>query len=393
MDILINTLSITPTKGGIKTYLINLTKSLVKIDDQNRYIFLCSQLNRQLFESIAQSAPNCDIIMFSLSSSSALNRIWYDQWVIGPYANKFQQPILFNPLNIGSLWTNAPQITVIQTPFSIKSCRRDAPPGLKIMSSAHQIYYDLFMPLSLRKTKFAIAVSDSIAKYIIESYPFAKEKVRVVREGVDLEGFSPLVKPFHSNNKMDDTSYILFVSTLFPYKNADKLIQAFARLQKIHKTSSQLRLKLVGRDPDGHQVKKLRKLSHELGISSLVDFLGSVPHQDMAKFYQNAKVFVFPSSVETFGLPILEAMACGIPVVASNRMSVPEVVGDAGIVVNPDNIEKLADSISQVINHVKLQQEFIKKGLNRVQTFGWDYAASQVLALFDEMKYLRVNSN
>jgi glycosyltransferase involved in cell wall biosynthesis len=383
MNVLINTLSITPTQGGTKTYLTNLIKSLIKIDNKNRYILLCSKINKHLFNSF-----NCEIETLSLTTNNVLTRIWYDQYHIASYTKRFQQALLFNPLNIASLYSSIPQVTVIHGSFAIKSCRLQVPSHMKTISFTRKVYYDLLMPVSLRKTNFIITVSENFAKYIIDRYPFVKEKLRVVKEGVDLEKFFPLANPLPPTT-MNDTPYILFVSSLFPYKNADKLIYAFAKLHKEQKISNQIRLKLAGKDPDGKQLPKLKHLSLQLGIASQVDFLGGVPHEKVVALYQNAITFVYPSSVESFGLPVLEAMACGTPVIAANKMSLPEIVGDAGIVVEPDNIEALANSIYQLIHDTLLRNQFIEKGLNRVKNFTWEQSAVQTLELFNKIREIK----
>ena len=130
---------------------------------------------------------------------------------------------------------------------------------------------------------------------------------------------------------------------------------------------------------------KLKRIIDKEKLSDAVIFTGAVPHERTFPLYKNADVFVYPSSVESFGLPVLEAMSCGTPVVASNRMSIPEVAGDAALIVDPDNIEEMAEAIYKVINDEKLREDLIKKGYKRVKQFSWEKTAMETLRVFKEL--------
>ena len=140
---------------------------------------------------------------------------------------------------------------------------------------------------------------------------------------------------------------------------------------------------IVGRDPLGLQAE-LTSLARSLGVEDQVRFLGGVPHNLLPSFYAGATVFVYPSSIETFGLPILEAMACGTPVVGSDRTSVPEIVGDAGLCANPDDVPALAEVIHKVLSDSVLCDVLRRKGYERVKQFTWERAAQATLEVFEE---------
>jgi glycosyltransferase involved in cell wall biosynthesis len=175
--------------------------------------------------------------------------------------------------------------------------------------------------------------------------------------------------------------FVLFVSTLKPYKNADKLLRAMAQLRE--RLGDRKPIVIVGHDPmnlRGH----LQSMAKELGIGPQVRFFGRVKHDRLPFFYAGADLFVFPSSIETFGLPVLEAMACGAPVVGSDRTAVPEVVGDAGLCVNPDDIPALADAIYKILSNNALRDALRRKGYERVKQFTWERAARATLEVFEE---------
>ena len=122
----------------------------------------------------------------------------------------------------------------------------------------------------------------------------------------------------------------------------------------------------------------------ELNLSEEIIFTYYTPEEDMVGLYNGAKVFVYPSLYEGFGLPPLEAMACGVPVITSNVSSLPEVVGDAAIMVNPADINQLAESISRVINDEELRRKMIERGLERARMFSWGKTAKEIIECFKE---------
>jgi glycosyltransferase involved in cell wall biosynthesis len=146
-----------------------------------------------------------------------------------------------------------------------------------------------------------------------------------------------------------------------------------------------LSLILCGKDPDGIQLERLMALSVKLDIEQQVEFKGHVSHEILSKLYANCLTFVYPSSVETFGLPLLEAMAFGAPVICSDKMSVPEVAGDAALVLDPSNTEKFVESLLSVIDNSELAESLSQKGYDRVQQFSWKNCAGQIQEIVENV--------
>lgn len=374
MKIAINALSITPQRGGAKTYLTNLVKSLAEIDSSNTYYLILSKLNRELFEDIL--ADNFKKIKFPLFMDSRSLRLIMEQVLIPVYVKKHGIDILYSPGNLATFFPGCSQVVVLQGLLTIKAVRDKYAPG--VVSSFQASYYDITMPPSAKRADRVIAVSESIKSYLLNQVPIDESKVNVIHEGASIGWLQD------SDLKYEDLPepYILFLSTLFEYKNADKLVESFGLLKKRYNIPH--RLVLVGRDP-GDQEKRLEELARENQVEGEIVFTGAVEHKKVASLYKNADVFVYPSSVETFGLPVLEAMACGTPEVASNRMSVPEVAGDAALIVNPDNIEEMAEAIYRVIMDESLRAKLIEKGYERVKQFSWEKAAKETLEVFEEV--------
>jgi glycosyltransferase involved in cell wall biosynthesis len=163
------------------------------------------------------------------------------------------------------------------------------------------------------------------------------------------------------------------------------LLEAFALLRARARAPSDLQLRIAGRDPDGRQRARLEGVTDRLNLTGAVEFLGSVPHNEIAGLYRGARAFVFPSAVETFGLPVLEAMAAGVPVIASDRMSVPEVVGPAGVVVDPDDPSAMARAIGRILDDDSLRSALVAAGRRRVRELTWRRVADEFDALFSEV--------
>jgi glycosyltransferase involved in cell wall biosynthesis len=209
-----------------------------------------------------------------------------------------------------------------------------------------------------------------------------EEKITVVGEALyDIYGpVSPDQAAIVRSKYGLEQDYILFVSVLYPYKNVETLIKCLAQIPG-QKTAA-LKLAIVGRDFDGQQAK-LQILARDLGVSDRVRFLGFVPVEDLPAIYCGARVFVFPSLVETFGKPLVEAMQCGVPVVASNTSCIPEVLGGAGLLVNPLNAIEMASAIAQAAEDCALRKELIERGFRRGQDFSWESGARQTLGIIE----------
>ncbi|HDZ01948.1 MAG TPA: glycosyltransferase family 1 protein, partial [Nitrospirae bacterium] len=280
--------------------------------------------------------------------------------------------------NFATLFSGCKQILVIQGPLTVREIRGKYAPNE--ISWIRMLYYDVMLPISVKKADKIIAVSNDIQKNLLKQINIPGQKILVIHEGID--------SAFIENRKNSECKssfqkpHILFISTLFKYKNADKLLKAFVRLKNEKRIPHSL--VIVGRDPKG-ETEKLKKIAEREQLSEQVIFAGALPHNEIAAVYENADVFIYPSCVESFGLPVLEAMACGTPVIASNRMSVPEISGDAALMVDPDNVREMSEAIYRVISDEKLRETLVKKGYERVRKFTWEKTAQETLEVFREV--------
>jgi len=233
--------------------------------------------------------------------------------------------------------------------------------------------YKWLMHTAARKSDMIIAVSESTKRDVIQHLgitPGNEGKVRVIHEGVT-SNHVPAERNAH------DEIVFLFVGRRDPYKNLPMLVQALADLRK---EGLPAKLRVIGSDDPRYP--EAQQLAVSLGVNDHILWSGYVPDRDLLSAYQKADVFVLPSRYEGFGLPVLEAMACGTPVICSNTSSLPEVAGDAAMMMDPSNPASLTDAMRRLIKDPALRVKMSERGLIHAATFTWDETARKTLAVY-----------
>lgn len=174
------------------------------------------------------------------------------------------------------------------------------------------------------------------------------------------------------------SDFILFVGTIQPRKNLQRLIEAFSKISK-----KNIILVIVGKK--GWQYEEILEAPQNFGVSDRVKFLDFVPDEDLTALYKEAACFVLPSLYEGFGLPILEAMKYGCPVITSNVSSMPEASGDAALYVNPEDVDDIADKIEKLISDEKLRSDLVERGYKQIKKFSWEKTAKQTLEALEKV--------
>lgn len=236
----------------------------------------------------------------------------------------------------------------------------------------------------LKRAAIVIADSQATADDLVKYLKIPQEQIRVVHLGIDTI-FTPPSFPderqaARSRLGFDGQPILLHVGNNWFYKNLEGVIKALALLQKDSSGKSPILIK-VGKG----LTPKQRKLASELGVAERIRELGVLDSEELRAVYWTADVLVFPSWWEGFGWPPLEAMACGTPVVCSDRGSLGEVAGDAALIVNPEEPEAIADAVSRVLKDENLRQSIILKGLERAKQFTWERAAEQTFQVYQEI--------
>jgi glycosyltransferase involved in cell wall biosynthesis len=366
LRVAVNTLSVVPLRtGGGETYLVNLLRRMA--DQKNvRLLLLVSNLNEGLFADFPRETTR--LMRVPLAGRSVGLRLLAEHVILPRLCARWGADVLFAPGN------SIPFLTTGPTVLAIQSMHYSIVP--EQMSPLRVAYFSRMVPLAGRRASRVVAVSADIARRLARVAGIGPNRIRVV-----YEGFDPSFKRVTDEGVIADTlarhgiprPFLLFVSSLNIFKNPDKAIRAFAALDR-----PDLHLVIVGRDNTG-MLAQWQELVRSLGVENRVRFMGFVPNNELPALYSSAECMLYPSAVETFGLPPLEAMGCGLPVVASNRTSVPEIVGDAALCVDPDDTDALAAAIARVLDEPDLRRDLAARGQRRLGRFCWTRAARETL--------------
>jgi glycosyltransferase involved in cell wall biosynthesis len=337
--------------AGINWYIYNLLQHLPEMASDIEYTVFTS-------ERRYTAAPGIRLQISQLPTGRPAVRILWEQ-ALQPWAvRRAKLDLLHSPAFVGPFLSACPLVVTVHDlsflffPQSFRTLNRS--------------YLRLFTWLSLRRARRVLAVSESTKRDLVRYYGLSPAKVDVVYNGVD-GAFRPLpadqVAAFRRRAGLPDR-FMLFVGTLEPRKNVVRLIEAYARLPKERPP-----LVLVG--GKGWLYEQIFAQVEALNLSSQVHFAGYVLAQDLPLWYNAADLFVYPSLYEGFGLPPLEAMACGTAVITSTASSLPEVVGKAGLAVDPTDTEALAAAMGQMLTARDLREQMQAEGLAQAQKFTW----------------------
>ena len=242
----------------------------------------------------------------------------------------------------------------------------------------------LLYPLSARRAHTVLALSEFTKSQVMSLYNIPAERIEVVYPGVSHE-FYPRADSSKILAVMQkyaiDGDYILYVGRIEPRKNIQALIQAVMLLDR----KKELPCKLVVAGMMDPMLAEYYHSIRSMAMSDKILFTGGVAQEDLPYLYSGAKAFVYPSHGEGFGLPVIEAMACGTPVIASNVTSLPEAVGDAGIMVDPQDTEALAAAIGNVLGDASLRKQMAARGVQHAAKFSWKGTAAQVFSIYQRI--------
>lgn len=353
--------------AGVGTYSYNLLKSLREIDKESEYVLFCDR------RSISQ-VPDADNFSKRVISESVFSP--FHQFFFSITLKKQSLDLFHAPHFIFPLFLSSRSVITIHDliPLVFPS---------SMPSKVGRFYYQKANKKALAKADMIIAVSESTKKDLLEHFEISDEKVKVIYNGV-AENFREIENKTLLNEVKKryniQSKFILNVGNPKPHKNWLGLIKAFAALED---EFSNYQMVLVGsKDP---RYPKAQQLIRQLHLEDRVIITGFVKESEMPLLYNAAEVFVFPSLYEGFGLPVLEAMACGTPVATSNVSSLPEVAGDAADVVDATDESILAHAIERLLSDDKLSKKLSEKGLKRAKLFSWKKTAHQTLEVYREI--------
>ena len=353
---------------GIGTYLRNLLRHLARIDGDTEFVVLCRPDDRPAVESLG--------VNFRPVAETAGNYSVAEQLKV-PLALGRERVTLFHAPHYV-----LPPLVRCRSVVTIHDCIHQMFPQY-LPNRAALVYAKAALGLAARRATRVMTVSESSKRDILRFVDVAPEKIDVIYNAYDerfaVEPCEADVVRVRERYQLHD-EFVLYAGNVKPHKNLGRLIEAFDLVRK--RGLDRLRLVIIGDEVSKYAA--LRRAVHQHQLHKYVRFLGYLPEETLAVMYRLAGVFVFPSLYEGFGLPPLEAMASGTPVVTSNVSSLPEVAGNAAILVDPYDPAAIAEGIARVLTDETLRRDLRCKGLARARVFSWEQSIRRVREIYAE---------
>jgi glycosyltransferase involved in cell wall biosynthesis len=365
MKIAVNTRLLLKGKlEGIGWYTYQTLKRMVEKHPEHEFIFI---FDRPFDESFIFGKNVTPVVIGPPARHPILFYLWLD-WSVAFVLKKYKIDVFLSPDGFGTLRSKVPTCLVIHD-----LAFEHYPQHLK---KSHSFYFRKFSPKFARKAKRIVTVSEFSKNDIATRYKIPIEKISVSNNAAH-EEYVPLVWKERETIKAkysDGCEYFIFAGALHPRKNVVNLLKAFIRFKK--RNGSNMKLVIVGRMAWNYS--EVVEMKNEMPFKEDVIWLGYLNVNELAKVMAAAYVLVYASLFEGFGIPILEAYKCGVPAIVSNTSSMPEVAGDAALIVDPNNYHDIAEKMSQLYKDEVLRSELSKKAIIQSQKFTWE-KASQIL--------------
>jgi glycosyltransferase involved in cell wall biosynthesis len=353
--------------AGAAVYTYELARALAAVDRDNEYVIFA---RGDHFDDLPSARPGLRVL--KVRAPSRPMRLVWEQAILPRRLRQLRIDVLHSPHHTTPLLpcgcrrvVTFHDLTFLLLPERYPTTRR--------------LYFQLMTRLSARVADAVIVPSESVRGDVMRLLRLPPERVFAIPEAAG-PAFCPqdaaVIEAVRHRYGLEGP-YVLSVGSLEPGKNRERLLQAFARLR-----TRGLEHTLVVAGQRAWRYEGEEPLARRLGLGGSARFLGHVPQADLPALYGGAALFAFPSLYEGFGLPALEAMACGTPVVASNVSAVPEVVGEAALQVSPWDVGALAGAMERVLRDERLRDDLRERGLKRAAEFSWERAARRTLDVY-----------
>ena len=350
---------------GLSRYSYELIRRIMNQWKGNTVAYSTSpELNEEFPQSTTSSVPP---FHYPANFRSNSVRLSWEQLGLRYACFRDKLDLLYSPIAEGILFPQLPQIITVHDllPFHYPSLLPRWVP-----------YYEYILPALIKGSAAVVCISEFTRQEVLERYPSVpEEKLKVIPGGVDLERFRPC-SPGVIRKHYDLNEYLLCVGEVRPYKNMENIFRAM----ELWPDGPQL---AISGKITGEHKAKLDNLAHSLKIENRIIWLGYVPDNLLPNLYSEATAFIFPSLYEGFGLPIIEAMACGCPTISSNRASLPEIGGDVAHFFDPMEISDMAESIRKVCEDTEYRQKLAQRGPEHVKKFDWESSFKKHMDLFE----------
>lgn len=361
-----------PKKHGMDVVAIELIKNLQAIDTRNEYVVFSRNGVRD--NSVRETSN------FHIQEFSSCTYADWEQLRLPKLVKAKDLDLLHCTANTAPLYTTVPLVLTLHDIIYLEQ--------VDFKGTAYQnlgnLYRRFVVPKIVKKCNLILTVSEFEKNNILDKLSLPAEKVQVLYNGVSAQfnnTYSPQqVEEFRQRYQLP-LQYILFLGNTAPKKNTLNVIKAYVDFCLSQKND----IPLVLLD---YKKELVVKLLEELKQPQLIHrflFPGYVPHHEMPLMYNAATLFLYPSLRESFGLPILEGMACGVPVLTSTTSSMPEIAGDAALLVDPFNYQEISNGIKRLMDNEGLRSGYKEKGLERVKQFTWKASAEKLLGIYEEL--------
>jgi len=356
---------------GIGTYIRGLLHALAALDRSDDYILVALPDDEGAFAGLP---PNFQTVVYRQTDAYSLNHLAFPVFL-----HRLAPSVVHIPLNQVPLFMREPYVVTIH---DMASLLFGTGSGMRMQARR------FLLRRGLLRAKRIMAVSEATRRDVHDALGIPADRIRLAYNAPNPEFFRP-APAGRARNILEryqiDYPFLLYAGNIRPQKNIPRLVEAFAVAREHlsrHPVYRDLHLIVIGDEIS--QYPSVRRAVIQSRVEKVVRFLGFVPFEALRVFFDSAALFVFPSLYEGFGLPPLEAMATGTPVVASNVSSLPEVLGDAALLVNPEKVFEIARAIQDALLDDDLRCELIAKGKAQAARYSWDRTARDVLEVYRE---------
>jgi glycosyltransferase involved in cell wall biosynthesis len=353
-------------KGGIGVYTRSLLKNMIPMDKNNEYSIFYSD---EKYVGTFKDFQNVNELYVN-----AKNKLYWDQIAVPNVALKEKVDIIFHTK------FSVPFFTSKKTAMVVHGSERLIYKNFHPKSDI--IYFNLLYPKYLKKASLILAVSNKARDDVIEKLDVDPNKIRTIYLAAD-----PIFRVIKDNVFLNNIklkynlpeNFLIWVGHIYPGKNIGNLLKAFFEVRK----KREIDLVLVG--SMRWKYEKDIALIEQLSLQSRVKILGHVEHGELVALYNLAKALVFPSYYESFGIPILEAQACGCPVITSKTGGTPESAGNGALYVEPDNVTSIANSIIELLSSDNVKKSMVEKGFSNIKRFSWRNTAIETIKFLEQI--------
>jgi glycosyltransferase involved in cell wall biosynthesis len=367
-------------RAGVGHYTYFLVKNLISINQEDQIIlFFNSLIPKEAAENFVGSHSNVEIKFFPFHKYRHYLPIVYSHILVSSFLAEQKLDLYHNPANIIPLRYKGKSIITIHDLAIYKNAG-----WFPSKLSSRLFSTKLLIPSSIEKAAKIIAVSENTKNDLREIFKIPENKIEVIYEGVELVSEDKIKDSNYLKNKFKISgNYILYLGTIEPRKNIAGLLRAYKELRIRNPELNNLQLVIAG--SKGWKYGKVFELIEDVNKQfgkEVIKYMGYVSAEDKLALMTNALCFVYPTFYEGFGLPVLEAMAQGTPVISSDISSIPEIVGNAGILINPYKISELSEALKKILTDKSLGEKLSVAGRERAKEFNWKKCAEETLEVY-----------